>query len=162
MDRDHLLEMIEALFVKGSAAADTGIVDDDVDRPEAVEGALDSCAGLCPVGDRARHADRRAARRDDFVRDLLRACDIIHHHGRSAFGERQRVCSPETAARARDQGDASDEGNALHAVAAPDGASLSPPFPERCAAMRRSRRLGGNRSMSIGNPWSSIFCRWPI
>ena len=103
-----------------AVAHEPGVVDDDVEAAEVLDGRVDRCAGAVPVRRRRRRWRRpRPPGRADLVDDrpapspcrgLRRAerrAEVVHDDLRALARKRERVRAPEPAARAGDDDDAS-------------------------------------------------------
>src|SRR5262249_12849426 len=108
-------------------AHDAGVVDQDVDAPEPVDGGGDERAGpgrgrhVAVVGDRL--APGPCDLGDDLVswRGVLtiaphRAAEVVDDHARAARREQRRVGAADAAPRAGDDGDASLEAELVQAA----------------------------------------------
>ena len=97
-------------------AQDAGVVDDDVDRAERVDGGLDDGLAALGGGDAVGVGDGFAAEVVDLVDHVLgralvaalarhRAAEVVDHDAGAAPGQLERVLAAEAAARAGDDRD---------------------------------------------------------
>ena len=113
VDVDHRVPLglvhVEAHLV----AQDAGVVDEDVEPAEGVDGLADHALGAVPRRDAVAVGFGPATRGDDLVDDLLRRCrvgpfaaraaaEVVHHHRRTFGREQQRVPAADAAPRAGD------------------------------------------------------------
>ena len=113
MDVEHGVEQVRLHVVERLVAQDAGVVDDDVDLAEGVDGGLDDGLAALGRGDRVGVGDGLAAGGLDLVDDELGgpgvaagpvdgAAEVVDDDQRAAWRRAERVLPAEAAARARD------------------------------------------------------------
>jgi len=76
MHVDDVVPVRPTHAMKDAVAQDAGVVHQDVDAAELVDGGLHDRFGVLRLGDRERRGDRVAARSLDLLHDLLRGALI--------------------------------------------------------------------------------------
>ena len=103
---EHPLEVLEALVGHVPVAVERGVVHEDVDAPEAVDGGARARGGGVGVGDVAVDELHRAELRElEHGRGGARVVDVGDHDGRALPQEALGVGPADAAAPAGDDGD---------------------------------------------------------
>jgi hypothetical protein len=121
MDSQHRRQRLQRKLGERRPAADSGIVDDDVDTPELVGGVLDELPATVRCGHIRGGRDRAAAERADLAGGSLRylrllagsawsgGAHIVDHDRRAPSGQLESMRSPDAAAATGDDGDVPGE-----------------------------------------------------
>ena len=124
---EHRVDQVGRHVVERLVAQDAGVVDDDVDLAERVDGGLDDGLAALGRGDGVVVGHGLAAGRLDLVDDLSarprrrtagavdRAAEVVDDDQRAALGEQERVGAAEAAAGAGDDRDLAVEPEISHA-----------------------------------------------
>ena len=110
---DHRVDQVGCHVGERPVAQDAGVVDDDVDAPEGVDGRLHDRLAALDRGDRVGVGDGHPAGGGDLLDDRLcragaragavdGAAEVVHHHQRPAGGQQQGVLATQPAAGAGD------------------------------------------------------------
>ncbi len=122
------LEVVGVRIGKGRPSDDAGVVDQDVEASEALDGRIDERLRAGSRGHVAVVGDRNSARGDDLGRDgrrrfgvraiaRHRAAEVVDDDARAPVGEQECIASADPTSRTRDDRDAPLE--AVHAHPSP-------------------------------------------
>ena len=104
VDGDHVVEFLFGHLEEGAVADDAGVVDQDVEAAEAVEGGLGELLGDRPVGHAAGDSRSGVANVAHHFSDQVRL-GAVHHHLGAFGGERLGEAAAESTGGARHDGD---------------------------------------------------------
>ena len=113
VDGDHRVVVGLVHLHQRAIPDDAGVVDQDVDLPEGVDGGGHDPAGAVEVVDPVAVGHRRPAPAHDLLDDLFgriligavaaeRDADVVHHHAAPFAGQAQGDGPPDAATRAGD------------------------------------------------------------
>jgi hypothetical protein len=104
---EHCLPLLVGHLVNDTVVGVAGVVDDDVEGLELVDGCFDQAVGKFLVGHRADTTDRFATGFADRLGGLFRyvGVQVVDDHARSVTGEQLGHSAPDPPSRAGDDGD---------------------------------------------------------
>jgi hypothetical protein len=117
VDLDHRVPLRLAHVGEHAVTEDAGVVDQDVEPAEGLDGGRDEPLGAVPVADVIGVGDGLAAHGLDLVHDVLgralvvalpvhRATEVVDDDLGAVVGQQQRVLASDAPSRTRDDGDA--------------------------------------------------------